>query len=133
MNIDPFGFLQAHVAIWLAVTLLLGGSAAVAAGRALALAWRPLSRLFGYMLLLSAFTSFLCWALFSVPVIPAGRIIARVGKGDWAEAFSGLGLLGVSFALLVAIGAAAFVATRALQMRRQYPFLAPRSGDPEKL
>ena len=133
MAFNPLGFLEASIAIWLAVTLVLGGAGAVAAGRALALAWRPLRNLLGYMLLLSAFTCFLCWALFNVPVIPAGRILARAGKGDWAEALTGFGLLGVSFALLLAIGAAAFAATRAGQMRRQYPFLAPRGGDPEKL
>ena len=133
MAFNPLGFLEAYVAIWLAVTLLLGGAAAAATGRALALAWRPLGNLFGYMLPLSAFTSFLCWALFNVPVIPAGRIIARAAKGDWAQALTGFGLLGVSFALLLAIGAAAFAATRARQMRRQYPFLADQRANPEKL
>ena len=129
MNINPLGFIEAYIAIWLAVTLLLGGAGAVATGRALAQAWRPLSLLPGYMLGLSAFTCFLCWALFEVPAIPAGRIIARASKGDWLEALTGFGLLGITFALLVAIGAGAFLATRRLQMRRQYPFL----GDPEKL
>lgn len=129
MNIDPFGFLDAYVAIWLAMTLVLGGAGAVATGRALALGWRPLAQLPFYMLGLSAFACFLCWALFNVPAIPAGRIIARAGKGDWAEALTGFGLLGVTFALLVAVGGAAFLATRRLQMRRQYPFLA----SPEKL
>ncbi len=133
MAFNPLDFLEASIAIWLAVTFLLGGAGAVAAGRALALAWRPLRNLFGYMLLLSAFTSFLCWALFNVPVIPAGRIIARAAKGDWAQALTGFGLLGVSFALLLAIGAAAFAVTRARQMRRQYPFLADQRANPEKL
>ena len=133
MNINPLGFIETYMAIWLSVTLVLGGAGAVAAGRALALAWRPLSRLLGYMLILSAFTSFLCWALFNVPVIPAGRIIARFSRGEWGEALLGFGLWGVSFALLLAIGAAAFVATRNLQMKRQYPFLAYRGGHPEKL
>ncbi len=132
MGVDFGRGIEADVHIWLALTLVLGGAGAVAAGRALALAWRPLSRLPGYMLILSAFTSFLCWALFNVPVIPAGRIIARVIRGDWGEALLGFGVWGISFALLLAISAGAFRATRALQMQRQYPFLAPRV-DPEKL
>ena len=124
---------QIDIAIWLALTLSLGGAGAVAAGRALALTWRPAGRLIPYTLLLAAGSSFLCWALFGVPVIPASRIIARAVAGDWLEAVLGLSGLMMSFALLLAVGVVGFGLTRAQQMRRQYPFLGPAAPPPEKL
>ena len=124
---------QADIAIWLTLTLVLGGAGAMATGRALARTWQPAARLVPYALLLAAASSFLCWALFGVPVIPASRLIARTLAGDWGEVALGLSGLGLSFALLWAMGATGFVLTRGRQMRLQYPFLASRSGRPEKL
>ena len=124
---------QADIAIWLSLTLVLGGAGAMATGRALARAWQPAARLVPYALLLAAASSFLCWALFGVPVIPASRLIARALAGDWGEVALGLSGLGLSFALLWALGATGFVLTRGRQMRLQYPFLASRSGGAEKL
>ena len=124
---------QADIAIWLALTLIMGGAGAMATGRALARTWRPAARLVPYALLLAAASSFLCWALFGVPVIPASRLIARALAGDWGEVALGLSGLAMSFALLWAIGTAGFALTRARQMRLQYPFLESRPGDPEKL
>ena len=124
---------QADIAIWLALTLVLGGAGAMATGRALARTWRPAARLIPYALALACASSFLCWALFGVPVIPASRLIARGLAGDWGEVLLGLSGLGMSFAMLWAIGAAGFILTRGRQMRLQYPFLAPAPARPEKL
>jgi len=124
---------QADIAIWLGLTLILGGAGALATGRALARTWQPATRLIPCALLLAAAASFLCWALFGVPVIPASRLIARAMAGDWGEVALGLSGLGLSFALLWAMGAAGFALTRGRQMRLQYPFLGPRPGGAEKL
>ena len=124
---------EAEVVIWLALVLCLGGAGAMATGRALARTWQPSLRLIPYALLLAAASSFLCWALFGVPVIPAARLIARAMAGDWGEVLQGLSGLGMSFVLLLAMGAAGFTLTRGRQMRLQYPFMASRPAPAEKL
>ena len=124
---------QADIAIWLGLTLILGGAGALATGRALARTWQPAARLIPYALLLAAASGFLCWARFGVPVIPASRLIARALAGDWGEVSLGLRGLAMSFALLWAMGAAGFTLTRGRQMRLQYPFLGPQPGPAEKL
>jgi hypothetical protein len=133
MGLNLARVFQADIAIWLALTLVLGGAGALATGRALARTWQPILRLIPYALLLAAASSFLCWALFGVPVIPASRLIARALAGDWGEVLLGLSGLGLSFVLLLAMGAAGFTLTRGRQMRLQYPFLAFRPGPAEKL
>ena len=133
MGANVAGSFEAEVLIWLALVLCLGGAGAMATGRALARTWQPAARLIPYVLLLAAVACFLCWALFGVPVIPASRLIARGLAGDWGEVALGLSGLGMTFAMLWAIGAAGFALTRARQMRLQYLFLASRPGDPEKL
>ena len=127
------GSFEAEVVIWLALVLCLGGAGAFATGRALARTWQPALRLIPYALLLAAASGFLCWALFGVPVIPASRLVARTMAGDWGEVLLGLSGLGMSFVLLLAMGAAGFTLTRGRQMRLQYPFLAPQLARPEKL
>ena len=124
---------QVDIAIWLALTLILGGAGALATGRALARTWQPAARLVPYALLLAAASSFLCWALFGVPVIPASRLIARALSGNWSEVALGLSGLAISFALLWAMGAAGFALTRGRQMRLQYPFVGLQPGGAEKL
>ncbi len=132
MGLDLARAFQADIAVWLAMTLIPGGAGALATGRALARTWRPALRLIPCALLLAAASSFLCWALFGVPVIPASRLIARALAGDWVGVALGLSGLAVSFALLWAMGAAGFALTRARQMRLQYPFLASAGGGAEK-
>ena len=127
------GAFEAEVVIWLSLVLCLGGAGAFATGRALARTWRHAARLIPYVLLLAAASSFLCWALFGVPVIPASRLIARALAGDSGEVLLGLSGLGMSFVLLLAMGAAGFTLTRGRQMRVQYPFLASRPSLAEKL
>jgi hypothetical protein len=127
------GSFEPEIVIGLAFVLCLGSAGAFATGRALAHTWRPIRRLIPYALLLAAASSFLCWALFGVPVIPASRLIARAMAGDWGEVLLDLSGLGMSFALLLAVGAAGFTLTRGRQMRAQYPFLASRPRVAEKL
>jgi hypothetical protein len=133
MGLNLARVFQADIAIWLALTLVLGGAGALATGRALARTWQPILRLIPYALLLAAASSFLCWALFGVPVIPASRLIARALAGDWGEVLLGLSGLGLSFVLLLALGAAGFTLTRGRQMRLQYPFLVSGPRPAEKL
>ena len=133
MGANVAGSFEAEAVIWLALVLCLGGAGAMATGRALARTWQPILRLIPYALLLAAASCFLCWALFGVPVIPASRLIARAMAGDWGEVLLGLSGLGMSFLLLLAMGAAGFTLTRGRQMRVQYPFLASRPGSAEKL
>ncbi len=51
--------------VFLALTIVLGGAAAVATGRAIAQTWRPIWNLLPYMLILSAAIQFLHYALFA--------------------------------------------------------------------
>jgi len=133
MGANVAGAFEAEVVIWLALVLCLGGAGAFATGRALARTWQPALRLIPYGLLLAAASGFLCWALFGVPVIPASRLIARALAGDWGEVVLGLSGLGMSFVLLLAMGAAGFTRARERQMRLQYPFLGSGSAPAEKL
>jgi hypothetical protein len=55
--------------VFLALTIVLGGAAAVATGRAIAQTWRPIWHLFPYMLILSAAIQFLHYALFAEPLL----------------------------------------------------------------
>jgi hypothetical protein len=119
----PLQDLLAEWPVWLAVTLCLGGPAAYASGRALALHWRSFIPGLAYAALLAAAADFLAYALFGASVIPAWDIAAHLASGDIAGA-AGL-LVGwvATFAILLGIGFAGWRITRAHQMRRQYPFL----------
>jgi hypothetical protein len=123
MGLDLARHFQMDVIDWLAITLLLGGPAAFATGRALARGWRSLWQLVAYVVLLAAFTGFLCWALFEVPVISASRLADALVQGDVRGFFSALAGYAFTAAILLGIGLWAFSATRARQMARQYPFL----------
>ncbi len=124
MSLDLARHFQMDVIDWLAITLLLGGPAAFATGRALASGWRSRWQLLGYVLLLAAFMGFLCWALFEVPVISASRLLASLSAGDVAGLISALAAYAATAVILIAIALAAFAQARARQMARQYPFLA---------
>ena len=129
-SLDLARSFQADIAVWLAVTLLLGGAGAFATGRALARGWQPAARLIRYMLILAGASGFLCWALFDVPVIPGARIVSAVSAGDSREAFLAMAGYAASFALLLAIAGAGFTFTRVGQMRAQYPFLFSEAAAP---
>jgi Domain of unknown function (DUF6867) len=91
------------------LTGVIGGGAALLAGRAIATTWRPYWYVIAYMLLLGAGVRFLHFALF---------------QGDILSLPSYL----VDTLYLVAVGSVAFRMTRTNQMTRQYPWLYERTG-----
>ncbi len=91
------------------VTGVIGGGAALMAGRAISSTWRPYWYVVMYILLLSAAVRFLHFALF---------------HGDILSVASYL----VDAAYLVAMGSLSFRITRTNQMARQYPWLYERTG-----
>jgi hypothetical protein len=111
------------LAIWLAVTALLGGAAAVASGRALARAWRPFGKAVAYCALLAGASNFLCYALFQVSALPAWRIAENLASGQIADAALMLSVFALTFASLLVFAFIGWRVTRSRQMREQYPFL----------
>jgi hypothetical protein len=97
-------FLMGDWRVFVGVTLVLGGLASVAAGRAVALSWRPLALLGLYAAPLAFGLRFLHWSLFGEPLdAPVAALIAYV----WCVAVQG-----VSWRL-----------AHDDRMRRQYPWL----------
>jgi hypothetical protein len=97
---------------WLQVlmlTVIIGGGAAVLAGRAIAGTWRPYWHVPCYMLLLGGGVHFLHFALFSGDILSLPSYL-------------------VDTAYLVAASSIAFRATRSGQLARQYPWLYERTG-----
>jgi hypothetical protein len=97
--------------VFVGVTLVLGGLASFASGRAVARAWRPLWLLPLYALLLAAAIRFLHWSLFREPLAALPAALIAYG---WSLAVQGL-------SWRLAHGAL---------MRRQYPFLTRRQAPP---
>ena len=95
--------------IFLLVTVLLGGLAALATGRALAQTWRPLWMLPLAMLLLACSVRFIHYAIF-------------------AETLLSLRNFAVDMVVITGIAFAGYRDMRRRQMARQYGWLA-RSGD----
>ena len=116
--------------VFLLVTIVLGGAAAWASGRAMALTWRTFARAPAAMLALSAAVCFLHYALFdeaAIPLTRLGRAMSQWGSdpaGALAGAASALHYLGVTFVLLLGFAAAGFRLTRERQISRQYPWIA---------
>jgi hypothetical protein len=119
-------------ALWttLLLTVILGGAASAAAGRAVARTWRRPRVLALYALLLACAFGFLDYALFDNPVIPGGRIVDDVAMlasapaaalADLPRAFAGLA---VNFVFLLAVALGSFRRTRARQMAVQYGFIS---------
>jgi hypothetical protein len=121
----PLADLIAYWPIWLAVTLLMGGPAAYASGRALALNWRAFGIGIAYAGVLAAVSSFLAYALFGTSVIPAWAIAGRIAALDALGAAALLAGWAATFLILLAISFIGWHVTRSRQMRRQYPFLYP--------
>ena len=119
----PLQPLFADWAIWLAVTLLMGGPAAYASGRALALGWRSFGPGIGYCLALAAVADFLAYAHFATPAIPATAIIERIIALDLPGALVLLAGWVATFLILGLIAYVSWILTRRRQMARQYPFL----------
>ena len=91
------------------VTGIIGGGAAVLAGRAIALTWRPYCYVIVYMLLLGAGVRFLHYALFQAHILALESYLADT-------------------IYLVAAASISFRLTRTNQMTRQYPWLYERTS-----
>ncbi|MBB4198084.1 hypothetical protein CCR94_20560 [Rhodoblastus sphagnicola] len=89
--------------VFVGVTLVLGGLASFASGRAVARAWKSPALLPLYGLLLAAAIRFLHWSLFQEPLAPLGALAAY----GWSLAVQG----------------ASWAIARRAMMRRQYPWL----------
>ncbi len=132
------GFASLHGLLWVEspaapwsfvfVTLILGGLAAFAAGRATAQTWRPFAQIFAYAALLALAVGFLHYALFAESVIPMTRLAAALAQLPQAPARTLLELAGllrhycVIALTLSAIASFGFIRTRARQMALQYGF-----------
>ena len=86
------------------VTVLLGGAAAFASGRAIAETWRPAWQVPLYMGLLGLAVRFVQYAVFGSVLVSLRTYL-------------------VDFAVLSLASTAGYVLTRRGQMRRQYPWL----------
>jgi hypothetical protein len=91
------------------VTGLIGGAAAWLAGRAIALTWRPIWHMAGYMALLGAAVRFVHFALFEGTLLSLPSYL-------------------VDTLYLLVIGSLAWRMTRAWQMATQYYWLYERTG-----
>jgi hypothetical protein len=100
---------ESSPAVFIGLTVIIGGGAAWLAGRALALKWRPLWQLFLYMLLLAAAVRFLHYALFDEPLLSLRSYLADA-------------------AVLILAALLGFRITRVRQMTTQYYWLYERAG-----
>ena len=120
--------------VFLVVTIILGGAAALATGRAVARTWRPFAPVPFQMLILSGFVCFLHYALFNEPTIPLkpiGAALVRLSSeplSGIADLIDALHYVLTTLVILTAIAFAGFRMTRSRQMERQYPWAMRRSG-----
>lgn len=99
------------------ITVVIGGGAAWATGRALALSWRPFGQVVFYLCLLGAADRFLHWGLFLDKPLD-------VYKGTLMSVHYYL----VDTAIIVFFGVVSYRLTRARQMATQYGWLYKRTG-----
>lgn len=97
------------LAVFIFATLVLGGSASWATGRAVALTWKPLWQLAFYMALMTLTVRFIHYALFHEVFLTIQNVI-------------------VDYLVLAAIALIGYRQTRARQMQNQYPWLYKRTG-----
>lgn len=95
--------------VFIGVTCILAGTAAWLTGQAVAATWRPARQAIGYAFLLGLADRFIVYALFD------GELLSLPGYL-------------VDSLVLVAIAFAAYRATLAAGMVRQYPWLYERAG-----
>jgi hypothetical protein len=91
------------------VSLVLGGGAALLAGRAIAATWRPPGAVVAAVLLIAAGARFIHFALFN------GRLLSVTSYA-------------ADTCLFLIVGLIAWRATRTAQMVRQYPWLYARTS-----
>ncbi len=99
------------------LTVIIGGGAAWATGRALALKWRPFREVIVYSCLLGMADRFLHWGLFLDKPLD-------VYKGDIAS----IHYYAVDTAVLMAFASIAYRLTQTSQMAAQYPWLYRKTG-----
>ncbi len=93
--------------IFLGLSVIIGGAASFAAGRALARRWRPFWQALIYALGIAAMVRFLHYALFAEPLLSAGAY-------------------GLDFAAALGFMLAGFKLTRRRQMQQQYGAILAR-------
>ncbi len=91
------------------VTGVIGGGAALLAGRAVSSTWRPYWYVIAYMLLLGAGVRFLHYALFQADILSLPSYRADT-------------------LYLMAVSSISYRMTRVRQMARQYPWLYEQTG-----
>lgn len=97
--------------VFLLVTVVMGGMAAYATGKAIATTWRPRWQLVVYGLLIAAAVRFIHFALFHEPFIAPRSYV-------------------VDLVVLMAAAFAGFQIARRRQMHEQYDWLARDSATP---
>lgn len=117
--------------LWLTITLILGGAAALAAGRALAQAWRGRGRAIFYSAILAGAACFLSYALFHVSAIPMQAIASATMVQDYHKLASLLSVWAVTFVILSLFSVVAWCAARNRMMAGQYGFLNRPPAPPE--
>lgn len=119
---------------FLILTIIMGGAAAMATGRALAATWRPIRQAIIYAVPLSATVAFLHYVFFEEPVIPLELIGEQLAR---AADMPGSALAGIAwhfrgwaaiFVILSLFALLGFRLTRARQMNRQYHFAYELAG-----
>mgnify|MGYP000262403431 CR=1 FL=1 len=103
--------------VFFILTVIIGGGAAFATGRALALKWRPFREVIVYACLLGLADRFLHWGLFLDRPLD-------VYKGT----ITSLHYYAVDTAVLIAIAVIAYRSTQAKCMTSQYPWMYERTG-----
>jgi len=101
-----FDAIPRDVWVFLVLTVILGGAAAYATGKAIAETWKPTWQLVWYMALLAAAVRFFHYALFEETLLAPLPYLA-------------------SLAVLLTLGAGGHIQARARQMREQYGWRAP--------
>jgi hypothetical protein len=102
--LQDFLYEQDFLGAFLLVTVILGGAAAFATGRAIAQTWRPWWQLVVYMLILGGAQRFIHFALFG------GTLLSEYYYAVDSAIAIGVALIGFRF-------------TRVRQMAQQYGFL----------
>lgn len=129
-------WVESPLAPWsfLAVTVVLGGLAAFASGRALAATWRPFWQATAAMALLAMAVGFMHYALFeesAIPLFAIGEALALLTDAPAESLFAlaaSLRYFAVIYIVLLSVAAFAYRLTRARAMERQYGFAIRRRG-----
>jgi small-conductance mechanosensitive channel len=108
-NLAHFLYEEDTIGIFLLVTIVMGGGAAVLAGRAIAATWRPWWHVGGYMLILGVAVRFIHFALFDETLLTLHYYL-------------------VDTAFCIFFGYVGFRMTRARQMVSQYGWLYAAAG-----